>query len=131
MGRAFLPHGGAFFSALTAQRYVKHDFFIEDLGQPPGWFSAHRYHYSCLRCGWTFRIENRGGRVQALGEDHQPLSAFENTRRTRTFADGPCEAFSAEAPSVPVRDAVKPAATRARLAFRRRFDGIAEIIPAK
>ena len=46
---------------------MKHDYFIEDLGQAVGWFKPHRYRYSCLRCGWKFMVEDRG-MVNALDE---------------------------------------------------------------
>jgi hypothetical protein len=39
---------------------VKHDYFIEDLGQPRGWFKAHRYRYHPMASPKSSR-QNRTG----------------------------------------------------------------------
>jgi hypothetical protein len=107
---------------------MKHDFFIEHLGQPSGWFSAHRYRYSCLRCGWRFLIE--GAKPQPVGEHDDPLSSIESSRRVKTFFDGPCEILISRA-ATHQPQAPKPVSRPKRPAVRRRFDGMAEIIPAR
>ncbi|MGO9061352.1 MAG: hypothetical protein ACLQU2_28830 [Candidatus Binataceae bacterium] len=70
---------------------MKHDYFIEDLGQAAGWFKPHRHRYSCLRCGWTFLVEDSRGAVVALDEFGEPLPRPLNAARVQTFVDGPCQ----------------------------------------
>jgi hypothetical protein len=77
------------FSGLDGSIAMKHDYFIEDLGQAVGWFKPHRYRYSCLRCGWKFMVEDRG-MVNALDEFGGSLPRPLNAARVQTFVDGPC-----------------------------------------
>jgi hypothetical protein len=70
---------------------LKHNYHIEDLGRPQGWFKAHRYRYTCVRCGWAFLVENWSGKIRALASGNQPLPGPEGARRLATFVDGPCE----------------------------------------
>jgi hypothetical protein len=112
------------------QAAMKHDYFIEDLGQPAGWFKAHRYRYACLRCGWAFIVQNRG-KVSALADADEHLSEPQNSRRVTTFVDGPCTPIPAGAVPPHVRHLVKPPVRKPRPAIRRRADGIAQIMAAK
>jgi hypothetical protein len=109
---------------------VKHDYFIEDLGQPRGWFKAHRYRYTCLRCGWAFLVENWKGKVSAVGEADQTLSNAENFLRVSTFTDGPCHPDSAKDPRRQRQAVVNSPPARPRKAMRR-ADGITQIMSAK
>lgn len=106
---------------------MRHDHFIEDLGQPAGWFKAHRYRYSCLRCGWAFIVESRG-KITALGDAEEPLSEPQNSGRVKTFVDGPCAPLPANAVARRAHHPVKPPPARPRPAVRRRADGIAQIL---
>lgn len=115
----------------TTVATVKHDYFIEDLGQPRGWFKAHRYHYSCLRCGWKFIVESWAGKVQALGERGELLSGPDAVRRVQSFTDGPCEPLPADMLAPRTRRSHNPPERKARPAVRRRPDGIHEIMAAK
>ncbi len=103
---------------------LKHDYFIEDLGRPAGWFKTHRYRYSCLRCGWAFVVESRG-RLRAVDGGGEPLSGLENIRRVQSFVVGPCEPAQTAGGS----RRVKPARTR-RPSSWRRSDGIVQL-PAR
>jgi hypothetical protein len=78
------------FSRLDGNIAMKHDYFIEDLGQAAGWFKPHRHRYSCLRCGWMFVVEGSRGAVIALDESGVPLPQPLNAARVQTFVDGPC-----------------------------------------
>jgi hypothetical protein len=69
---------------------MKHDYFIEDLGQATSWFKFHRHRYTCLRCGWAFIVEDGRGRLTALNEFGAPMSGLLNGGRVQTFVDGPC-----------------------------------------
>jgi hypothetical protein len=110
---------------------LKHDFFIEDLGQPRGWFQAHRYRYSCLRCGWAFLVEGHRGDTSALNGLGGRLSEPEQSRRLKTFSLGPCS-------PVPVQTAARrerpinmvPLAAGSRATKKRRV-GVAQIVVAK
>ncbi|HEV3115265.1 MAG TPA: hypothetical protein VGY99_32690 [Candidatus Binataceae bacterium] len=109
---------------------MKHDYFIEDLGQPAGWFKAHRYRYSCLRCSWAFIVADRG-RISALGDADEPLSDPQNSGRVKTFVDGPCTPLPADTCVRRAHLIVKPPVRKPRPAFRRRADGIPQITAYK
>jgi|SRR5579875_529603 len=109
---------------------LKHDYLIKDLGRPRGWFKAHRYRYTCLRCGWAFVVENWSGKVRALGDAGQLLSDCETIARVSTFSDGPCQPDSARAPRRHQQPAIQPLAARSRKAIRR-ADGIIQIMTAR
>src|SRR5579862_4109075 len=69
---------------------LKHNFHVEDPGKPDG-FKAHRYRYTCVRCGWVFLVENWRVKICALDGQLNPWSEAEGIRRLATFAEGPCE----------------------------------------
>ena len=76
---------------------ARHNFAIEHLGQPAGWFKPHMYRYYCVHCRWMFRVENRRGDAIAVGTDDAPLPEPENRLRIATFQAGPCPAASVQA----------------------------------
>jgi hypothetical protein len=110
---------------------MKHDYFIEDLGQPAGWFKAHRYRYLCMRCGWVFIVENRAGEVSAMGEGDEGLPEPQNSQRIKTFVDGPCTPLPAGTAARRAHHIVQPWIRKPRPAVRRRADGIAQIMACK
>ncbi len=78
---------------------LRHKYAITHLGQADGWIRPHRYRYMCVRCRWTFQIENRRGDPIAIGPDDLPIIGEEGRLRMASFASGPC-------PGQPGRSAV-------------------------
>jgi hypothetical protein len=74
---------------------MRHTFAIEDLGQS-GWFKPHNYRYFCVKCRWTFLVENRRGDATASDDSSRPLNGTEGAARVATFAIGPCPAAMPE-----------------------------------
>jgi len=68
---------------------MRHNFAIKAL-EKPGLFKPRPYLYYCIRCKWTFRVNDRRGSVVAVDNAGQPLPAGENAKRVATFAEGPC-----------------------------------------
>jgi hypothetical protein len=132
IGQSGLQASDGKFRGFKQMATLKHDFFIEDLGQPRGWFQAHRYRYSCLRCGWAFLIEGRRGAISALNELNGRLSEPERSRRVQTFVMGPCAPVpvGAAAPHKRPTNKVSLLMERSRGATRRRA-GVAQIMVAK
>lgn len=106
---------------------MKHDYFIDDLGQPDGWFKAHRYRYSCLRCGWAFYVGSRG-KISAVDKADKPLPEPDNAHRVGSFVDGPCTPIAAAPPAPRLRAISKPPVKTRRPAVLRRADGVAQIV---
>jgi hypothetical protein len=75
-----------------APREARHSFAIETLPKPGG-FRSHPYLYTCVRCKWSFRVNDRPGSIITLDDAGHPLPEPECTRRAVTFAGGPCPAF--------------------------------------
>jgi hypothetical protein len=74
---------------------VRHSFAIQTLGKRPGLFQAQRYLYYCVRCKWTFLINDTGrNAVTPVDSAGKELVAHEAHRRLLTFAQGPCSATS-------------------------------------
>jgi len=70
---------------------LRHDFVIKSMGRLPGFFKPHRYLYVCMRCKWSFMVnDGRRGVVTALDRDRNPLNATEACERLETFELGPC-----------------------------------------
>jgi hypothetical protein len=69
-----------------------HTFVIKAL-QKPGIFRPRPYLYICVRCRYTFLVNERRGSIVALDRKGQPILEPENSRRSATFAEGPCPAF--------------------------------------
>jgi hypothetical protein len=71
---------------------TRHHFAIEALDKS-GPFRPQPYLYTCVRCKWTFRINDSRGSVIALDGLGRLLSEPENAKRIVTFHRGPCPAF--------------------------------------
>jgi hypothetical protein len=70
----------------------RHSFAIEAL--PKGEkFASRPYLYMCVRCKWTFRVNDRAGSIVSIDQTGQLLAEPENSRRAATFSVGPCPAF--------------------------------------
>jgi len=78
---------------------LRHKYAITHLGQADGWIRPHRYRYLCVRCRWTFLIDNRRGDPIAIGPDDLPIIGEEGRLRMASFSSGPC-------PGQPGRSAV-------------------------
>jgi hypothetical protein len=109
---------------------MRHEYHIEDLGQPRGWFRAHRYRYSCIRCGWVFLVEGYRGITTALNELGGHLTEPEQSRRVETFGLGPCIPVPAQAHSEREQVNRMPAPGRVRVAARRRA-AVVQVMAAK
>jgi hypothetical protein len=75
---------------------LPHNFAVWVLGRRPGFLKPQRYRYECLRCKWTFLVndEHRGA-VRAVADEGVPLSDSETAQRLATFAEGPCPGIRA------------------------------------
>ena len=70
---------------------LRHSFAIKVLGKLPGLFQPQRYAYYCVRCKWSFVVnDGKRGVITALDECNEPLYGVEAAKRLSTFADGPC-----------------------------------------
>jgi hypothetical protein len=70
----------------------RHSFAIEALPKSEK-FRSRPYLYMCVRCKWTFRVNDRPGSIVSIDQTGQPLAEPENCRRAATFTVGPCPAF--------------------------------------
>lgn len=70
----------------------KHSFVIKSL-QKAGILKPRPYIYICLRCRYTFLVNERRGSIVALDRHAQPIPEPENSRRLATFAQGPCPGY--------------------------------------
>jgi hypothetical protein len=52
----------------------------------------HLYH--CVRCKWSFRVDDYSASVAPLDENGNPIQKLEAAQRLATFGAGPCPAFS-------------------------------------
>lgn len=75
--------------ATLAPQERRHSFAIEALPRGEK-FRSRPYLYMCVRCRWTFRVNDRPGSIVSLDESGQPLAEPENSRRAATFSAGPC-----------------------------------------
>jgi hypothetical protein len=73
---------------------LRHSFAIKAL-EKRGIFKPRPYVYICLRCRYTFLVNERRGSIVALDRKAQPIPEPENSRRLATFAQGPCPSFKA------------------------------------
>jgi hypothetical protein len=79
--------------AALAPQVRRHSFAIEAL--PKSEKSTSRpYLYMCVRCKWTFRVNDRPGSVFSIDQTGEALAEPENSRRAATFSIGPCPAFT-------------------------------------
>lgn len=57
--------------------------------------SGHRSHlYYCVRCKWSFRVDDRSRSVTPLDQNRSGLQNFEAAARLATFDVGPCPVFN-------------------------------------
>ena len=126
-------------AATTARRAVKpgalapqerrHSFAIEALPKSAG-FKSRPYLYMCVRCKWTFRVNDRPGSIVSIDQTGGPLAEPENFRRVATFALGPCPALrnlagrrTVQMPRVGWFARSKDRVTRRLLAMWRKWSG--------
>ena len=71
---------------------LRHNFAIWVLGRNPGFWKPQRYMYRCVRCKWTFVInDGKSGVIRAVANDNGTSITPEEARaRLATFAEGPC-----------------------------------------
>src|SRR5260221_2261162 len=70
---------------------LRHSFAIKVLGKLPGLFQPQRYAYYCVRCKWSFVVnDGKRGVITALDASGEALNGLEAVKRVSTFADGPC-----------------------------------------
>ena len=78
----------------TLQTRMPHLFAIKVLDKLPGLFKPRRYLYHCVRCKWSFVVnDGRRGALRPLPENGTPLTRDEVVARAETFAAGPCPAM--------------------------------------
>lgn len=77
---------------------LRHNFAIWVMGRRPGFFKPQRYMYRCLRCKWTFMVndEHRGS-IRVAADKAGEITAAEAERRLATFESGPCPGNQAAA----------------------------------
>jgi hypothetical protein len=81
----------------TVDRAIKpeslsHDYAIKAL-EKSGLFNPRPYLYICVRCRYSFIVNESRGSIVAVDRGGKPLPERENSRRIKTFAEGPCPAF--------------------------------------
>jgi hypothetical protein len=80
----------------TMQMKTPHLFAIKVLDKLPGLFKPRRYLYHCVRCKWSFVVnDGRRGALRPIPENGTPLTREEVVARAETFAAGPCPAMRA------------------------------------
>jgi hypothetical protein len=86
--RQVWPASSVPFAAAT-----RHNFAIWSLKKSEG--SRRRLHlYHCVRCKWSFRVDDRSGAVMPLDQNGNPIQGYEAAERLATFGVGPCPSFS-------------------------------------
>lgn len=81
---------------------ARHSYAIKVLGKLPGLFQPQRYAYYCVRCKWSFLVnDGRRGVVTALDASGKPLERTEAAQRVATFTDGPCPSMKILGLAVP------------------------------
>ena len=72
-----------------------HLFSVKALDKLPGLFKPRRYIYHCVRCKWTFVLnDGRRGALRPVADGIKPLTREEAVARAATFAAGPCPAMN-------------------------------------
>jgi hypothetical protein len=70
---------------------LKHNFAIWVMGKRPGFFKPQRYIYRCLRCKWTFVVNDEyRGSLRVARDDGVETNPEEALKRLATFEHGPC-----------------------------------------
>lgn len=78
----------------TLQMRTPHLFAIKALDKLPGFFKPRRYLYHCVRCKWSFVVnDGRRGALRPIAEEGTTLTRDEVVARASTFAAGPCPAM--------------------------------------
>jgi hypothetical protein len=78
----------------TMQMKMPHLYAIKVLDKLPGFFKPRRYLYHCVRCKWTFVVnDGRRGALRPIAEEGVTLTRDEVVARGSTFAAGPCPAM--------------------------------------
>jgi hypothetical protein len=72
---------------------MRHNFAIWTL-ERSGASLRHTHVYYCLRCKWTFQVNDSSGTVIPLDQNGLPIEEHEATERLATFGYGPCPVFS-------------------------------------
>jgi hypothetical protein len=78
---------------------VKHSFVIRTTRRR-GIFKPRLHVYACLRCRYTFLVDERHSLIVAVDRKAQPIPNPENSIRVATFHDGPCPAFKSSSPKL-------------------------------
>jgi hypothetical protein len=72
---------------------MRHSFAIWSLDEETAY--GRRLHlYYCLRCKWSFSVDDRRGSVTPLDLNGHPLHRIEAAERLATFGLGPCPVFN-------------------------------------
>lgn len=97
---------------------MPHNYVIQVLGKLPGLFSPKRYLYHCVRCKWSFVVnDTRRGVVTAVATDGRPLQIDEAARRLVTFHLGPCPELEALALETSRRPQIEPETAVGRFSY--------------
>jgi hypothetical protein len=78
--------------ALVPKPDLKHSFVIRAMKRR-GIFKPRLRVYACLRCRYTFLVNERRGLIVAVDRKVQLISNPENSSRLATFHHGPCPAL--------------------------------------
>jgi hypothetical protein len=79
----------------------RHNFAIWVMGRKPGWFKPQRYVYRCLRCKWTFIVnDEHNGSVRVAADRAGQMTSAEERRRLASFVDGPCPGYQIAAEKI-------------------------------
>jgi hypothetical protein len=79
---------------IPAFEALGHNFAVKVLDKLPGYFQPRRYSFFCVRCRWSFLVnDGRRGVITALDADGDPMDGDEAAERIATFAQGPCPAL--------------------------------------
>jgi hypothetical protein len=93
---------------------MRHSFAIWALKEHPG--SGRRLHlYYCLRCKWSFSVDDRRGSVTPLTSEGKPIEGRNAAARLATFGLGPCPVFDGLIASSRLTQVVTPVDTARRI----------------
>jgi hypothetical protein len=90
--------------------HFRHDYVIKSLGRLPGLFKPHRYVYLCIRCKWSFVVnDGQRGVITAVDHELKPLVDHKAGERLATFGAGPCPELEIlnRKPPIPERPAIR------------------------
>jgi hypothetical protein len=72
---------------------MRHNFAIWSLDQKAA-YGRQLHLYYCLRCKWSFSVDDRRGSVTPLDLNGHPIHGIEAAERLATFSLGPCPVFN-------------------------------------